>query len=227
MIYQCIIIDDEQTARKIIKKYVSTIPYLNLIGEFKNAIEALEFIQKETIDVIFLDIEMPQITGVGLAKIIDKKIKVIFTTAHREFALEGFELDAVDYLLKPFSFDRFLKAVQRIIEKPNKTTLEPLNNSMFVKVNKQMIKIEYSDLLYIEGLSNYVKIHSIKSSYTVYEKLSTLSNDLPSDSFMRIHKSYIINLKKINAYTREYVEINKKHIPISSTYRNMFIKSIQ
>ena len=226
MIYDCIIIDDESTARNIIKKYIENITYLNLLGEFKNAIDALEFIQKEKIDVIFLDIEMPKLNGINLAKIINNEVKIIFTTAHREFAIEGFELDAVDYLLKPFSFDRFIKAVQRIIDTTDKVLQLNNQTSIYVKVSKRMIKIEYTDLLYIEGLSNYIKIHTINSTYTVYDKMSNLSNKLPSNTFMRIHKSYIINLKKINAYTREYVEINKKHIPISSTYRNMFIKSI-
>ncbi|WP_452224608.1 LytR/AlgR family response regulator transcription factor [Lacinutrix chionoecetis] len=227
MIQRCIIIDDEQTARQIIKKYVSDISYLNLIGEFKNAIDALEFIQKETVDVIFLDIEMPKLSGIALAKILNNQTKVIFTTAHREFAVEGFELDAVDYLLKPFSFNRFLKATQRVIKNPITTITSVTNTFIYVKVNKLMVKINYAELQYIEGLSNYIKIHTSKSSYVVYEKMSDIINQLPGDQFMRIHKSYIINLKKVNAYTKEYVEIAKKHIPVSSTYRNMFMNSIK
>ena len=219
MKYNCIIVDDEQTARNILKKYIQDVPSLKLENEFKNAIDALEYIQNHNIDLIFLDIEMPKLSGISLAKIIENKTKVIFTTAHREFALEGYELNVVDYLLKPFSFDRFLKAVQRVVKRETQNTETLINDFIYVKVNKKMMKINFSELLYIEGLSNYIKIHTKNETLVVYDKLSVLANRLSSNSFMRIHKSYIINLKKVKLYTREYVEISNKHIPISSTYR--------
>ena len=219
MKYSCIIVDDEQTARNILKKYIQEVTSLNLKGEFKNALDALEYLQNHKVDLIFLDIEMPKLSGINLAKIIENKIKIIFTTAHREFALEGFELSVVDYLLKPFSFDRFLKAVQKVIIRESQYNENIINDFIYVKVNKKMIKINFSELLYIEGLSNYIKIHTKNETLVVYEKLSSLSKSLPSNTFMRIHKSYIVNIKKIKVYTREYVEIVNKHIPISSTYR--------
>lgn len=227
MKYRCIIVDDEQTARNILKRYVNDIPFLQLEGEFKNAIEALEYIRKNPIDLMFLDIEMPKLSGINLAKIVENEVKVIFTTAHREFAIDGFELNAVDYLLKPISFDRFLKATHRITEQSKALNQDSINSYFYVKVNKQMIKIEFSNLLYIEGLSNYIKIFTADQSYVVYDKLSSLSNELPSNSFMRIHKSYIVNTKKINLYTREYVEIRKKQIPIGSTYKTALLSFLE
>lgn len=227
MKYSCIIVDDEQTARNILKKYIQDVPSLKLESEFKNSIDALEYIQSHNINLIFLDIEMPKLSGISLAKIIESKTKVIFTTAHREFALEGFELNVVDYLLKPFSFDRFLKAVQKVMQRESQKVDNSTNDFIYVKVDKKMIKINFSELLYIEGLSNYIKIHTKSNTYVVYDKLSTLTTTLPSLTFMRIHKSFIVNLKKIKLYTREYVEIVNKHIPISSTYRAILLSYLK
>ena len=169
-------------------------------------------------------LQKPINSRAGLA--IWNKSKIIFTTAHREFALEGFELSAVDYLLKPFSFDRFLKAVQKVIIRESQNIETTPNDFIYVKVNKKMMKINFSELLYIEGLSNYIKVHTKNEILVVYDKLSTLSKSLPSNSFMRIHKSYIVNLKMIKLYTREYVEICNRHIPISSTYRADFMSAL-
>ncbi|PKV49874.1 LytTR family two component transcriptional regulator [Aquimarina sp. MAR_2010_214] len=226
---RCIIVDDEQIARNILKKYIGDVSTLDLIGEFKNALEVLDYIQNHPVDVMFLDIEMPKLSGLNLAKIIENKIKVVFTTAHREFALEGFDLSAVDYLLKPFSFDRFLKAIQKINPNLSNSTVisTPVIDHVFVKADKKMVKINFSELLYIEGLGNYVKIHTIENTLIVYEKMSDLVLRLPSLSFMRIHRSYIINTKKIKTYTKEYVEIKKRHIPISLTYRNSLLSFLE
>lgn len=169
--------------------------------------------------MLFLDIEMPKLSGLNFAKIIDSNTQIIFTTAHREFALDGFELSAVDYLLKPFSFNRFLKAVQKThVKIQTIKDVKPIDY-MFVKVNKQMLKIDFNALLYIEGLSNYVKIQTHEKAFVVYDKLSTLIENLPTNQFVRVHKSYIINVSKIKLYTKEFVEIDGKHIPVSSTYR--------
>lgn len=218
---QCIIVDDEQTARNILKKYIQDVSSLALLAEFKNAIDALGFIQKNKIDIIFLDIEMPKFSGINLAKLINPSSNVIFTTAHREFAIEGFEVNAVDYLLKPFSFERFLKAVQRVTLK-QETIQNTTSDHIFIKVNKQMVKVDFSELMYIEGLSNYIKIHTKNNAFVTYYKLSELLKELPVQ-FMRIHKSYIVNTKKIKLYTREFVEIEKKQIPLSATYRDDLI----
>jgi len=223
MTQTCIIVDDEKTARNIIKNYIEDTSFLELKGEFKNALEALEYLRDNTVDLLFLDIEMPKLSGLNFASLLDTKIKIIFTTAHREFALEGFELNAVDYLLKPFSFDRFLKAVQKTIVIHHSSEKSPALDHIFVKVNKQMQKINYDTLLYIEGLSNYVKIHTHTETLVVYDKLSNLTKNLPSNQFMRVHKSYIINTTKIKLYTKEFVEIENTHIPISSTYRSKLL----
>ncbi|TSE08882.1 LytR/AlgR family response regulator transcription factor [Aquimarina algiphila] len=220
---QCIIVDDEQTARNILKKYIGDVSNLELIAEFKNALEVLNYLQNNPVDLVFLDIEMPKLSGLNLAKIIENKVKIVFTTAHREFALEGFDLSAVDYLLKPFSFDRFLKAIQKMTPQFSNIVIPPVVDHIFIKADKKMVKVNFSELLYIEGLSNYVKIHTIEDTLVVYEKMSDLILRLPSQSFMRIHKSYIVNTRKIKTYTKEYVEIKKTHIPISLTYRNTLL----
>ena len=222
MIKNCIILDDEQTARNILKTYISDVSFLRLSSEFKNALDALEFIKHNKIDIIFLDIEMPKLSGLNFAKIIDSDAEIIFTTAHREFALDGFELNAIDYLLKPFSFDRFLKAVQKTSKTISNYSTKA-NDHIYLKVNKQMVKVHFEALLYVEGLSNYIKIYLDNGSLVVYEKLSSLIDSLPSEIFMRVHKSYIINTSKIELYTNEYVEIDNKHIPISNTYRQTLI----
>lgn len=219
MIQQCIIVDDELTARNILRTYIADVTFLKLVGEFKNAIEALEFTQNNHVDLLFLDIEMPKLSGLNFAKIINPNPKIIFTTAHREFALEGFELSAVDYLLKPFSFDRFLKAVQKTLLTPKIVHDAKTVNHIFIKVNKQMVKVNFDNLLYVEGLSNYIKIHTEKNTFVVYDKLSAIIKNLPSNLFMRVHKSHIINTSKISLYTNEFVEINSVHIPVSTTYR--------
>ena len=222
----CIIVDDELTARKILKKYIQNVSTLELVGEYKNAIEVLEFLEKQKVDLIFLDIEMPKLSGINFAKIIEGKSKIIFTTAHREFALEGFELNAVDYLLKPFSFDRFLKAVQRITIQTHDANAAAENDYIYVKANKKMHKVNFESLQYIEGLGNYIKLHTDSDVLVIYDKLSSIFETLPKE-FMRIHKSYIINTSKITLYTRDYVKLNNKQIPISSTYRKSLIQFLK
>jgi len=223
MIKKCIIVDDEYTARDILRGYISEVSFLELCSQFKNALEALEYVKKNKIDVIFLDIEMPKLSGLNFAEIIDPSAQIIFTTAHRQFALEGFDLNAIDYLLKPFSFDRFLKAVQKTIASQQPNYDLKTNEHIYVKVNRQMLKVDFDSLLYIEGLSNYIKIHTLNGNLVVYDKLSSLIKKLPQNQFMRIHKSYIVNTSKIKLFTSEFVEINATHIPVSMTYRQNLI----
>jgi len=223
---KCIIVDDEKTARNIIKSYIMDCPSLKLVGEFKNALEVLGFIAKNKVDVIFLDIEMPKLSGINLAKLIDDKTKIIFTTAHREFAIEGFELNATDYLLKPFSFERFLKAIQKTKVKSNNNVSSENRDYIYLKIDKLNKRVNFSDLLYIEGLSNYVKICTKKENLVAYYKLSDLETLLPS-KFLRIHKSYIINTSLIKEYSKEFVIINGKHIPISLTYRERLLELLK
>lgn len=226
MMFNCIIIDDELTPRNILKQYIGDVPNLNLIGEFWNPIDAVKFIDTNAIDIIFLDIEMPKISGLDFVKILNEKHNIIFTTAHREFALEGFELNAVDYLLKPFSLQRFIQAVRKCTTKMSEVN-GISSDSIFLKSNKEMVRINFNELNYIEGMSNYIKLNLAKSRLTVYEKLSVIIEKLPADKFIRVHNSYIINLTKIKSYTKEYVIIGNKHIPISKTYRNRFLKYLE
>jgi len=225
MMFNCIVIDDELTPRNILKQYIGDIPNLNLIGEFWNPIDAIKFIDTNAIDIIFLDIEMPKISGLDLVKILNEKHNIIFTTAHREFALEGFELNAIDYLLKPFSFQRFVQAVRKCTSKLSDAN-GISSDCMFLKSNKEMVRINFDELTYIEGMSNYIKLNLLKTSLTVYEKLSGIIEKLPSDKFIRIHNSYIVNLSKIESYTKEYVIIKNKHLPISKSYREDFLECI-
>lgn len=214
---RCIIVDDEKSARKILHKYIQETPFLELVEEFSNAIEVLGFLENNSVDVIFLDIEMPKLKGLHLAEIIQNKYQIVFTTAHREFALEGFELNALDYLLKPFSYDRFLRAVNKLLVL--KVSWEQkVKDHIYVKANKIMQKIKFDELLYIEGASNYVKFQTLEGQQIVYSKLVELAQRLPED-FRRVHKSYIVNTSKIESYTKEFLIIDKKYIPISETYR--------
>ncbi|WP_298897185.1 LytTR family DNA-binding domain-containing protein [uncultured Psychroserpens sp.] len=224
---KCAIVDDEQTARNILRTYVNDVPHLEVVNESKNALEALDYIQNNEIDLIFLDIEMPKLSGLNFAKLINKNTKIIFTTAHREFAIESYELNATDYLLKPFSFERFLKAVQKVAKPVSKHVESKNSTYIYVKVNKQMVKVSFLDLLYVEGMSNYIKVHTTTEVLVVYEKLSTIINNLPSSMFARIHKSYIVNISEIEAYTKEYVVVNKKHIPIGQTYRKTVLEALR
>lgn len=214
---KCIIVDDEKSARNILRKYVQETPFLELMEEFSNAIDVLGFLEENSVDVIFLDIEMPKLKGIHFAELVRDKCYLIFTTAHREFALEGFELNALDYLLKPFSYERFLKAVNRVmhlgVENDKKS-----KDHIYVKVNRVMKRIDFSELLFMEGASNYVNFHTIKGLQIVYDKLSDLEKRLPSH-FKRVHKSFIVNTSKIEGYSKEYIIIEKKHIPVSETYR--------
>lgn len=225
MSLKCIVVDDEKRARDILKTYIRDVSYLELVAEFKNALEALDFFRiNNSVDIIFLDINMPKLSGINAAKLF-VNTSIVFTTAHREFAVEGFELNATDYLLKPFSFNRFLSAVQKISKKNNISNVTKTAKTYIdIKVGKSISRIDFSDLLYIEGLSNYVKVKTTKESLVSYNKLSTLIEVLPNQ-FMRVHKSYIINSTKITSYSKEFIQIGKKHISIGGTYKD-FVSAI-
>ncbi len=219
----CIIVDDEPIAQDILEGYVEDIPNLTLVAICDNAMEAMSVLQRQKIDLIFLDIEMPKLTGLEFLKSLSTPPYVIFTTAFREFALESYDLNAVDYLLKPISFERFLKAVNKVF---SKTIEADIPDYKYFKVDRKNVKILYKDILYIEGLSNYVIIHTGKKQYVVYLRLIDLQNTLPKNKFVRIHKSYIVSLSHVKAYGKDYVEIGDKQLTISNTYREFFFKII-
>lgn len=229
----CVIVDDEPVARAILTSFVAKIPNLELVKSCKNAMEAFEVANQQKIDIFFLDINMPDISGLSLAKSINQKAKIIFTTAYREYAVDGFNLQAVDYLLKPISFDRFLQAINTyfqgvsIIEKQVKVTeTNQKNDFVFVRSDRKMIKINFDEILYVESLSDYIKIHLKDKTIVTRETISNLETKLPAKNFLRIHRSFIVNLKKAVSYTNEFVEIGKNAIPISRTYKENVLKKL-
>jgi DNA-binding LytR/AlgR family response regulator len=225
---RCLVIDDEPLARAILKKHISGVDSLEFSGECSNAVEAFGFLKEHEIDLMFLDIHMPQLNGTNFVRTLTNRPKLIFTTAHRKYALEGFELDAVDYLLKPISFERFLKSVNKVMQQHagqgqianNKETehTEP-NSFLYFRVDRKMVKVLFRDILYIEALKDYIKIVTASKSIVTKYVLSTLEEILPVTEFIRIHKSYIIAKNKIDSYSSESIQIAKNEIPIGRLYK--------
>ena len=220
----CLIVDDESIARDIIETHLNKIPNIKLVAKCSSAIEAFSQIRNHTIDLVFLDINMPEISGISFAKSINKNIKIIFTTAYRDYAVEGFELQAVDYLLKPISFDRLLKAVNNYFDINSETKINPIqkninNDFMFVRSDRRMIKIDFSAIIYIESYSDYIKIHLTSETITTRENISDIQAKLPKAQFIRIHRSYIISMAKISSFTNEEISINNNSLPISRSYK--------
>lgn len=219
---KCLIIDDEPIAQEIIESYLEPFDQIEIVGKCLNAIEANKQIHEQHIDLIFLDIEMPHIDGLSFVKNLENAPKVIITTAYREYALEGYELNVVDYLLKPISQDRFLKALNRVLIKPDKVDQAP--TYIYLKVDMKMVQVLLDEILYIQGLSNYVRIFCKERTLISYQKLSHLEEVLPGDHFARSHRSYIVNLSKIKSYTTQDVEIEEHAIPIGGKHRDELLK---
>lgn len=234
---KCVIIDDEPLAVDLIKEFVSKVDTLELVNTFNNAIDAISIINQSNVDLIFLDIEMPHFSGIDFINAIDKKPLIIFTTAYSEYAVEGFNLGAVDYLVKPIPFHRFLKSVMRAqqIFNPQQiaapatliTTPEIEQDFMFVRAEYENVKLNFEDILYIEGLKDYVKIYTTDQKYTLtLISLIKLENLLSSKGFARIHRSYIINIKHVKSIQKNKVVIAEKRIPISESYKTSFFEKI-
>lgn len=224
---RCIIVDDEPMAREILENHLKRIDSIEIAGSCKNAIEAFNLMNSENIDLIFLDINMPEISGLSLAKSINKKIKIIFTTAYREYALEGFDLKAVDYLLKPISFERLFQSIQKFKNENLSFRQEEIRDGadentdfFFVRADRKMIKINFSELEYVESLADYVKIHSKDKVIISRETISSIEAKLPKKDFLRVHRSFIVSINKIESFTNEFIEIRNKAIPISRSYKN-------
>ena len=229
----CIAIDDEPLALNVIKDFASKISFLDLIAVFTNAIDAMQILQNKNIDLVFLDIQMPHITGVDFIKTLQNPPMVVFTTAYSAYALDGFELNAVDYLVKPFSFDRFLKSVQkaydRYIPKQTKQPSPQQNPQSEKPAEYLMIKVEYSTvrldldkILYIEGLKDYVKIYAGGRPILTKTTMKNFEEKLPSDRFIRVHKSYIVSIPKIELIENNRIKIGEKLIPLGNQYRTDF-----
>jgi DNA-binding LytR/AlgR family response regulator len=229
MKFSCLIVEDEPIAQSILKGYVKDVPDLEIFMVCDNAMDALSVLRSKHIDILFLDIEMPKISGLSFLKTLPNPPKTIITTAYRQFAVEGFELNVVDYLLKPFSFERFLVAVNRITKQEKKhTPSEELEkNSFFFKVDQKKVQVFLEDIYYIEALSNYVIIHLKEKQLVVYSSLTDIEKKLPSKQFIRIHRSYIVPIKNIEAFGKDYVEIGNKTLAIGNTYKKEFFKRLR
>ena len=231
---KCIIVDDEPMARDVIRRYIQKVSTLKLAGEFGNAIDATIFLQEQQVDVIFLDIKMPQLSGTEFVRSLRNVPKIIFTTAHKEFAHEGFELDVIDYLLKPIRFDRFLRAVNKAfpqklqeVETINSIITEenkPATSFIYLRVDRKMIKVLLDDILYIESDKDYVKVFTEKGFIITRQTIASVEAMLSESQFIRIHRSYIVSLNKLKSFTAETVDVGNKELPVGKLYRNNFLK---
>jgi DNA-binding LytR/AlgR family response regulator len=231
----CVIADDETLAREILENYITQLDHLHLVAACADGTEAYNVIRANKVDLLFLDINMPRLSGIALLRTLQDPPVVIFTTAHREFALEGYELNAIDYLLKPVSFERFLKAVNKFEELTQKAGKEfqavgekQQNEEAFiyVKVDKKMVRVLLQDILYIEGLKDYVKIHTTKKTIMTYQTLMHFEENLPADKFIRIHRSYIISTSHIDSYAASEIDIHGHMIPIGISYQKEVLQRL-
>jgi two-component system, LytTR family, response regulator LytT len=241
----CVAVDDEPLALGLVCAFIEKTPFLNLVGRYSSAVEALQGLSEQEVDVLFLDIQMPDLTGIELARVLDKSgaqgPRIIFTTAFNNFALEGFRVDALDYLLKPFNYEEFLRAATKartyfelVRKAENGGTLQvvtpqvlpavPREEYLFLKVEYQLVRVAYDDILYIEGLKDYVKVHlkSEPKPLLSLTSLKSLEEKLPEHRFMRVHRSFIVNLEKIGAISRNSIQIEKSTIPVSDQYKEAF-----
>ena len=232
MTLQCIIIDDEPLARTGLKEYIQDVEFLQLAGEFDNPMKAIDTLMQQKIDLLFLDIQMPRMTGLEFLKTLAQPPLVIFTTAYPQYAVDGFELNAIDYLLKPFSFERFWKAVIKA-----KSLREPANQSVaaaagtepdyfFIKSDNKLIKIKYDEILFIEALQNYVAVHTTEKKYITYLTFRSIEEYLPAARFVRTHKSFIVAAAKVESIEGNDIRIGQHHIPISRTEREGVLQQL-
>jgi len=239
---RCLVVDDEPLALHILEDYISKIPFLELVKATTNPIEALTMVQEGNIDLVFLDVQMPELTGIQFLKISNGKTKVILTTAYSQYALEGYELDVVDYLLKPIAFDRFFKAAQKaqgVIQPAVKQPIaEPVqqiqqqqqdfsNDFIFVKSEYKIQKVYLNQILFIEGLKDYISIFTPAERIITLQNMKKMEDTLPEKHFVRVHKSYIVALNKIDSIERSRIFIGDKIIPVGDTYRDNFFKIIE
>ncbi len=226
----CLIVEDEPLARNLLTDYVSKVPYLSLIKACTGPLEAMEELRKNPIDLLFLDVQMPELTGISFLKSLQKKPFVILTTAYSQYALEGYELDVTDYLLKPITFERFLKAVDKVSQRMSgsttptteKTITEAVPSYIFVKDGTKLVKIRWDDILYVEGLKDYVTIHTRQQKVISLQRMKTMEEELPNDKFIRIHNSFIVAIDAIDSVHKDKVQIGQAFIPIGDTYKKAF-----
>ena len=234
--YNCLIIDDEPIAIRVIKKHLQAFPDFHIVAECHNAPEAIPIVSKEKIDLIFCDIQMPQITGIEFVRSLRQSPKVIFTTAYREYAVDAFDLHVIDYLLKPVSFERFARAIHNFLE--TESMHQNLKSSgdqaeqkhrdfIFVKANKKHIKINLEDVLYFESLGDYVIVYTENKKVVTKNRISNLPENLPHQQFIQIHRQFIVSISKIESVGPGFVEINKKKIPVGRSFKEKLTELLQ
>lgn len=231
---KCIIVDDEPLPLELLSDYINKTPFLELLGTYSNPLEALTVVQSQQVDLIFLDIEMPQLTGLQFMQSLSHKCKVIFTSAYPDYAVQGYEFDIVDYLLKPVSFERFLKAATKALQSirppadvlpaADSPTLSQAGQMLFVKTDYKIVKVGLNDILYIEGLKEYIAIHTPAGKVITLQSMKKMEDVLPPTQFIRVHKSFIVAIDKIDSVERNRIFISKNIIPVGNTYRESFLK---
>jgi two-component system, LytTR family, response regulator len=229
MTLNCLIVDDEPLARNLLSDYVRKVPSLHLAGTFEGPLPAIEFLKTTPVDLLLLDIQMPDITGIGLLKVLPVKPLVIFTTAYSEYALDGYELDVVDYLLKPISFERFLKAINKAQSRlsQSKASTSLPEDFIFVKDGTKLVKIMVNDILYVEGLKDYVTIHTPTQKVISLQRLKTMEEQLPGNMFVRIHNSFIVSLRAVTMVHKNEVQIGQVFLPVGETFRKSLKEAIE
>jgi len=236
---KCIAVDDEPLALDIIEDYISKVPFLELVKRTENAIEALQLVQAGGIDLVFLDIQMPDLTGIQFLKIANNKASYILTTAYSQYALESYDLNVSDYLLKPIAFDRFYKAVEKVrnqhlkeetvpapVEQAPAVAANPVQDFIFVKTEHKIQKVQLDDILYIEGLKDYISIYTRTERIITLQNMKKMEETLPKGEFIRVHKSYIVAFNKIESIERSRISIKGTIIPVGDTYRDEFFKLV-
>ena len=231
MTLNCLIVDDEPIARDILRTYISQVPYLNLSGECSDAFEAMQLVNRQSVDLIVLDINMPRLSGLDMLRTLKKYPAIIITSAYPEYALEGFELSVTDYLLKPFSFPRFVQATEKVLTLANHSSSSPVptdkDDFLMVKSDKKLTKIFFNDVSYIEAYGNYIFIYCGAERTMSKQTLTQFEEQLPGSRFARIHKSYIISLKAVKFFEGNEVAIGDKKLPVGKVYRSELLRKFQ
>ncbi|MFH1118318.1 MAG: LytTR family DNA-binding domain-containing protein [Bacteroidota bacterium] len=227
MIIKCIAIEDEPLALKKIKEFIEQVDYLNLLEGFNNAVDAIGFLKIYPVDLIFLDIRMKKLSGIQFLESLQIKPKVVITSAYDEYALKGYELDVTDYLLKPFTFERFLKSVDKVYNQLLKAQGNISNDFIFVKTEYRIEKVVLKDILYIQGMKDYLQIHTIDRKVMTLQTFKNIQDILPENDFQRVHNSYIVAISKIESIERNRIRIGKDLIPISDSYKDKFYEILK
>lgn len=235
-ILNCVIVDDEPLAREVVRRFIERVPALHLTAECSNAIQAIPVLQEKEVHVLFVDIQMPEILGTEFIKILKNPPMIIITTAYPQYALEGYELDVVDYLLKPIQFERFLKAINKIFQlkgisspsshQPSEKNEPKQDSHLYFRMDRKMVKVMINDIIYIEGMKNYIKVVTEKGTIITKNSMSAVEAMLPEDKFLRVHRSYIILKSKIRSFSNEMIGIGNVEIPIGKLFKNEVMKSL-